>query len=406
VIHSIDRTRQEFLALPHRKGVSDFEQSGIKQLFGGCPMHFGPTSVLGSAVRILTMALAVSASTSAQSVPPAETTPSTPPPAAGQTSDANPPQSTPPGAQEPSDQDSSGQQPAATEQQPANAPDTSANDSGRFVFKKQVQEVVLHATVVDDAGHLVTSLDQSAFSVSVNGVSEPITSFRREDLPVAMGIVIDNSGSMRDKREKVNQAVLNLIRISNPQDEIFVVNFSQKPYLDQDFTSDVNLLQAALHQVSTRGSTALYDAVVASATHLRNNPRLDKKVLLVITDGKDNMSQETLQEAIRKLQPNHGATVYAIGLADDGLTRAGRDALQNLATSTGGVAFFPQSLNDVDDITRTVAHDIRSQYTLAFKPASSAQKSYQSIRVEAKGSGRSRLTVRTRSGYYPGETVR
>jgi Ca-activated chloride channel homolog len=118
-----------------------------------------------------------------------------------------------------------------------------------------------------------------------------------------MGIVVDNSGSMRDKREKVNHAVLNLIRASNPQDEIFVVNFSQNSYLDQDFTSDVNLLQAALHQVSTQGSTALYDAVVASAVHLRNNPRLYKKILLVITDGQDNMSRETLQEAIRKLQP-------------------------------------------------------------------------------------------------------
>jgi VWFA-related protein len=270
-----------------------------------------------------------------------------------------------------------------------------------------VQEVVLHATVVDEAGRLVTELDRSAFSIYVNGIPESITSFHREDVPVALGVVIDNSGSMRDKREKVSQAVLNLIRTSNPQDEVFVVNFSQTPYLDQDFTSDVNLLQAALHHVSTRGSTALYDAVVASAVHLQNNARLTKKVLLVITDGQDNMSQETLQEAIRKLQPNKGATLYAIGLTDEGLTRTGRDALQNLATSTGGVAFFPQSLNEVDAITRTVARDIRSQYTLAFKPGNgAAQKGYQAIRVEAKGQGRSRLIVRTRSGYYPGEAVR
>ena len=137
-----------------------------------------------------------------------------------------------------------------------------------------MQEVVLHATVVDETGRLVTGLDRSAFSIYVNGTPEPITSFHREDVPVAMGVVIDNSGSMRDKREKVNQAVLNLIRTSNPQDEIFVVNFSQTPYLDQDFTSDVKLLQTALHQVSTRGSTALYDAVVAAipAVDLQNNP--------------------------------------------------------------------------------------------------------------------------------------
>jgi Ca-activated chloride channel family protein len=199
---------------------------------------------------------------------------------------------------------------------------------------------------------------------------------------------------------------LNLIRASNPHDEVFVVNFGQTPYLDQDFTSDVNLLQTALHQTSTRGSTALYDAVVASDVHLRNNPRLDKKVLLVITDGQDNMSRETLQDAMRKLQTNKGATLYAIGLTDEGMTRSGREALQNLAASTGGVAFFPQSLNEVDEITRTVAHDIRSQYTLAYNPGKAIGNGYQRIRVEARGPGHSRLTVRSRNGYYPGETPR
>jgi VWFA-related protein len=134
---------------------------------------------------------------------------------------------------------------------------------------------------VDEAGRLVTTLDRNVFSIYQNGQPETITSFRREDAPVALGIVIDNSGSMRDKRGKVNQAVLNLLRASNPQDEVFVVNFGQTPYLDQDFTSDVNLLQAALHETSTRGSTALYDAVVASNVHLRNNPRLDRKCCLL-----------------------------------------------------------------------------------------------------------------------------
>src|SRR5579862_2276555 len=280
-----------------------------------------------------------------------------------------------------------------------------SEDQGRFVFKKQVQEVVLHATVVDEAGHMVTGLDKSAFSIFVNNVPEPITSFRKEDVPVDLGIVIDNSGSMRDKREKVSQAVLNLVRASNPQDEVFVVNFNETPYLDQDYTSDVNLLQTAMHQVSSRGSTALYDAVVASASHLRDNQRLAKKVLLVITDGQDNMSQETLQSAIRKLQPDKGATIYAIGLSNGGMTRAGHDALQELASSTGGVAYFPRDLDEVDSITRAVAHDIRSQYTLAFKPGTT-KPGYQAIRVEARGPAKTRLIVRTRSGYYPGETVR
>jgi len=280
------------------------------------------------------------------------------------------------------------------------------DDQGRFVFKKQVQEVVLHATVVDDSGRLVTSLDRNAFTVLQNGQPETISSFRREDVPVALGIVVDNSGSMRDKRGKVNQAVLNLIRASNSQDQVFVVNFGQTPYLDQDFTSNVNLLQAALHQVSSRGSTALYDAVVASNTHLRAHPVLEKKVLLVITDGQDNMSRETLQDAMRKLQSSKGATLYAIGLTDQGMSKPGRDALRELAASTGGVAFFPQSLDEVDEITREIAHDIRSQYALTYNPGPNIGTGYQTIRVEAKGPGRTHFTVRTRNGYFPGEAMK
>jgi Ca-activated chloride channel family protein len=286
------------------------------------------------------------------------------------------------------------------------SPIQSSEDQGRFVFRKQVQEVVLHATVVDEYGRLVTSLDRTAFSIYQNGQPETTTSFRREDVPVAIGIVIDNSGSMRDKRAKVNQAVLNLVRASNPEDQVFVVNFSQTPYLDQDFTSDVNLLQTALHQVSSRGSTALYDAVVASDFHLRNNPRLDKKVLLVITDGQDNMSRDTLQDALRKLQSNKGATLYAIGLTNPGMTRSGREALQSLAASTGGTAFFPQNLDEVDSITRSIAHDIRSQYTLAYNPGGNIGNGYQKIRVEARGPAHGHLIVHTRSGYYPGEAVK
>ena len=277
--------------------------------------------------------------------------------------------------------------------------DAGVDDSaGMFVFKKEVQEVMLHATVLDGQRNLVPNLDRNAFTIFENGVAQPITSFRRQDVPVAMGIVVDNSGSMRDKRDEVNRAVLNLIRASNPQDEIFVVNFSQNYYLDQDYTSDVRLLETALHQVSSTGSTALYDAIVASALHLRNNPRLEKKVLLVITDGEDNMSQETLQEALAKLQLKNGPTIYAIGLLGSGMQRRGRDALQKLAQDTGGVAYFPENLNQVGDITRTVAHDIRTQYMIAYRPKNrNAKPDNGAVRVEAQASGYGKLNVLTRS---------
>jgi Ca-activated chloride channel family protein len=291
--------------------------------------------------------------------------------------------------------------PQAEQQAPSDGQDT------MFVFKKEVQEVMLHATVVDEQRRPVTNLDRSAFTVFEDGVAQKTTSFHRDDVPVAMGIVIDNSGSMREKRDKVNQAVLNLIRASNPNDEIFLVNFSQDSYLDQDFTSDINLLQQALQKVSAAGSTALYDAIVASAVHLKNNTRVDRKVLLVITDGRDNASQETLQQATRRLQQENGPTLYAIGLLSDELQQSGIDALQSFADSTGGVAFFPQGLDQVNEITRTVAHDIRSQFTIGYKPSNSRQNSdYRRILVTAQAPGYLKLTVRTRSGYYPGEAVR
>jgi Ca-activated chloride channel family protein len=321
-------------------------------------------------------------------------------------------------------------QPAASQAQPipqtadgnASAPDSSSQDptgpeasdqAGMFVFKKNVEEIILHATVVDDQRRPVSGLDRSAFTVTENGVPQTLTSFRRQDVPVELGIVIDNSGSMRDKRDEVNRAVLNLIRASNPQDEIFVVNFSQKYYLDQDFTSDVNLLQTALHQVSSAGSTALYDAVVASANHLKRNSSLDKRALLVITDGEDNMSQETLSEALRQLQegntsPGFVPTIYAIGLTGGGLEGRGREALQKLAQGTGGVAFFPESLDRVSEITRTIAHDLRSEYIIAYRPQNqNVKRDDRAAKVEARAVGYGKLTVETRSGQsFSGQSAR
>ena len=286
----------------------------------------------------------------------------------------------------------------------ANGGVNGSEDNG-FVFKKQVEEVVLHATVVDQQRRLETHLDRGAFAVFEDGRPQTITSFRREDVPVAIGIVVDNSGSMLDKRAQVNQAVVNLIRASNPKDEVFVVNFNRNPYLDQDFTSDVGLLERALHQVSTQGDTALYDAVVASTIHLENNPRLEKKILLVITDGDDNMSRQTLNEAIQRLQQRNGPTLYAIGLTGAEMQPMGRQALQNLADATGGAAFFPDDLSQVADVTQQLAHDIRSQYIIAYKPENEdARAKYHPIQVQARAPGLPQLTVRTRTGVFTGES--
>ncbi len=312
----------------------------------------------------------------------------------------------PPGAAEPLPGDAPNQ-PGNTVQAPAGRPqgqEPSREDNGVFVFKKQVEEVVLHATVLDDKHRLVTGLTKNDFQVFEDGAPQQITSFRREDIPVALGIVIDNSGSMRDKRPAVNQAAVNLVRSSNPQDAVCVVNFNDEYYLDQDFTNQIPQLQEALARIESRGGTALYDAVVASAEHLKKNARLDKKVLLVVTDGEDNASRESLEQAIRRLQAENGPTVYTVGLLGEERQRRARRALTEMAEQTGGIAFFPKNLGEVDSITQSVAHDIRNQYTIGYKPVRpQAQGGYRTIKVDAHAPGYKRLMVRTRSGYYPGQ---
>jgi VWFA-related protein len=263
---------------------------------------------------------------------------------------------------------------------------------------------MLHATVVDDKQRLITNLDKGAFTVYEDGKPQAITSFRHEDVPVAMGIVIDNSGSMREKREKVNKAALNLVKASNPQDQVFVVNFSDEYYLDQDFTGNINKLKEALEKVETRGGTALYDAVVASADHMKRNAKLQKKVLFVVTDGEDNASRESLEQAVRRVSEENGPTVYAIGLLGEEKQRRAKRALQVIAEKTGGMAFLPRTVDEVDEISSAVAHDIRNQYTIGYKPTTPRSvPGYRTIHVDAKAKGYNKLTVRTRSGYYAGQ---
>ena len=273
-----------------------------------------------------------------------------------------------------------------------------------YVFRKEVDEVTLHATVVDDRNRLVTDLTRDDFTVYEDGKPEKITSFRREDIPVAMGIVIDNSGSMRDKRQAVNAAAINFVKSSNPQDKVFIVNFNEDFYLDQEYTSSIPKLKDALERIEARGGTALYDAVVASSDHLKKSGLLEKKVLLVVTDGEDNASRESLEQAVRRLQEENGPTVYTIGLLGEEHSKRARRALRQMAEETGGIAFFPQGLGEVEAITQQIAHDIRNQYTIGYKPSKpQSEGGFRTVKVDANAKGYKKLQVRTRSGYYAGQ---
>lgn len=280
------------------------------------------------------------------------------------------------------------------------------SNSGVFTVKKQVEEVQLHATVLDKNHHLVTTLDRSAFNVYEDGKPQQITSFRHEDIPVSIGILVDNSGSMREKRAAVNEAALNLVRSSNPEDEVFIVNFSEEAYIDQTFTSDIKLLREALEKIESRGGTAMFDALVGAADELKRKGKLEKKVLLVVTDGEDNASKQTLEQAIRHVQEQNGPTVYTIGIfgTDEarGEKKRAERALKAISSRTGGVAFLPKSLAEVDSVSQEVARDIRSQYTIAYKTPITNQ-GYRTVKVTAKAHGYGNLEVRTRSGYFAGE---
>jgi VWFA-related protein len=298
--------------------------------------------------------------------------------------------------------------PQAIDNQQGTALGTIARGAGgKFTLRENAYEVRLNASVFDQTGHSVQTLGQDAFHVYEDGVLQTIASFRHEDLPVSLGILIDSSGSMYDKRAAVDQASLDLVKLSNPEDEAFLVDFSWEAFIDQDFTSDIDKLQQGLSYIKSSGGTAIYDALVASADYLSKNAKHPKQVLLVVTDGEDNASSATLEQAIRRIQDFDGPVIYCVGLlfGDDsskGEERHARRVLETLSEETGGQAYFPKSVKEVDAIAKEVANDIRTQYTIAYHSTKSPTLGgYRQVHVEAKEKGFGKLSVRTRSGYYP-----
>ena len=269
------------------------------------------------------------------------------------------------------------------------------------VFTSDTRLVVVHASVVDRNGKLLTSLPQTSFKVFENNVEQPLKIFRREDVPVSMGIVIDNSGSMRDKRVKVAAAALELIKTSNPQDEVFIVNFNDDAYLDQTFTNNVKKLQEALERYDTRGGTAMRDAINMSIDHLKEKGKKDKKVLVVVTDGNDNTSNAKLEDLVRKAQQSE-VLIYSIGILSDEDPREAKKAkraLRELAQASGGLDYYPKDLEEVERITPEVAKEIRNQYTLAYSPTNpTLDGTFRRISIVVTTNGRP--TVRSRNGYY------
>jgi Ca-activated chloride channel homolog len=281
--------------------------------------------------------------------------------------------------------------------------------AGPYHISVNVHLVVLNATVRDARGRIASDLREQDFEVYEDGVRQSIRLFQHEDIPVTVGLVVDHSGSMRPKLTQVIAAVRTFVQSSSPDDQMFVVNFNENVTLGLPdairLTNRPDELARAISSTPATGKTALYDAVAAARDRLQAGSR-DKKVLIVISDGGDNASSHTLADVL-KMGERSAALVYTIGIFDDDDADRNPDVLRRLAGATGGEAFFPGQLTEVVAICERIARDIRSQYTIGYVSNDAGRPGeWRTIRVAVRGTGKSKLFVRTRSGYIAGAESR
>jgi Ca-activated chloride channel homolog len=287
--------------------------------------------------------------------------------------------------------------------QPQTDVQSQSREGNPYTIDVSVDMVVLHATVQNSRGVLVSGLGQDEFEVYEDGVLQQIKYFTQEDIPVTVGLVVDNSGSMRPKRREVIAAALAFARFSNSDDQMFVITFNEHVSFglppDTVFTDEMATLEVALSRIAADGMTALYDATAAALEHLKKGNR-DKKVLIVVSDGGDNASKHSLSE-VMSLAGRSEAIIYAIGVFEEEDRERNPRVLKRLAKATGGEAFLPKSLTEVAPICERIARDIRNQYTLAYVPTNEKRDGlFRSIQVKARPLSGQRLVVRTRVGYY------
>ncbi|MGD0545929.1 MAG: VWA domain-containing protein [Candidatus Acidiferrales bacterium] len=275
--------------------------------------------------------------------------------------------------------------------------------SNAIPLRSESSAVLLNVSVRNNQGDNVTDLTESDFRVKEDGQEQKIVYFKREDVPVTIGIVVDDSGSMRAKKAEVVEASLDLARSSNPQDQMFVVSFNSHVSFGLPagvlYTSDVSELSNAFSHLNTMGKTALYDALVVAIEHLGRSP-LQRKAILLISDGGDNASRHTLGQVI-SMADQSNAVIYTIGAFDESDDDKNPGVLKHLATLTGGQFFAPAKLSDLPGICKKIAEDIRSQYVLAYAPPSHASDTtFHKIQVSVNAPHHGKLHIRTREGYY------
>jgi VWFA-related protein len=280
-----------------------------------------------------------------------------------------------------------------------------------FTLRVEALEVQLPISVLDNQGRPVDGLKEEHFQIFEDKVQQTIKTFRHEDIPLSLALVIDNSGSMRNKRERVNSSALAFVRESNPEDETAIINFDDSAYLEQDFTGSIGDLIDALENIDARGETALYDALYLASDKVMKDGKRDKKVVLLISDGEDNASRYGINKVIEALRQSK-VTLYAIGLLEEDDQRGGlfkkppskkaKDDLLKFTAITGGRAYFPKSLDEVENLVKNIAHDLRNHYTITYTPSNkNLDGSWREIAVRINApKNMPKFTYHAKQGYY------
>lgn len=280
------------------------------------------------------------------------------------------------------------------------APALRAQNRG-FKLNVEVNLVEVHVSVVDDKDHPVGNMNKENFRLLEDRVEQDISVFKHEDIPVSLGLVIDNSRSIERLKPRLDAAALSFVRKGNPEDETLVVHFDDTAWLARDFTHTISQLEDTLTSVKPFGQTAIYDALILALDHMRC-ARLEKKAILLITDGEDNVGQHTLEEAIAVTKRVHVA-VYAVGLISESGGKKAEASLTRIAEASGGRAYFPKTVDEARTAMERVARDLREQYTLGFFSTNPrADASWRSLHIELipPPGVSSKLKANYRQGYY------
>jgi Ca-activated chloride channel family protein len=283
--------------------------------------------------------------------------------------------------------------------------ETSGEKGQTQTIKVDVDLVLVNATVTDSLNRYVSGLGQEHFQIWEDKLEQKIAYFSAEDVPISLGVIFDVSGSMKDKISTARDAAVTFLKTGNPEDEYFLVEFANRPEVAADFTTDVSKLQSKLIFTPAKGMTAMYDAVYVGLEKLKEgtNP---KKALLLITDGEDNRSRYTFQN-VKDFVKEQDVQIYAIGITDDwnsqlGAGHTGRAMIEELSDLTGGRAFFPDSVYELEDICTKIAVELKNQYVIGYHSANAAKDGkWRKLRMKVNPpKGIQHLNIRSKAGYY------